>query len=527
MTKTFNQIYEEYEAKTAENYKVMCFNGYAVTFAEFKNRVSEIMKQLIRLGVKEGTGVGYTLRNSTEIIPLFIAISRLGAYAFPQFTGIPAIHRMMSFQKVEIAVVITNDDMADDLKMAASEIGYEVTIGVIEKESRYPSIYGDVPEMNDLSTFVTDPKKEDLPLMIGSSSGTTGLPKMVVMTQKNIGSEMIVSIDMQKHKLHLVNENTTLMAFPFSTSVMLVLCGIMFSGTTIVFSDDMSPMNFLHDIENCKVDSLTCPPAYLESLLLFQDKHPYDVSSVTSVCGGMDFFSPSLLRRLQKMFPNMHVYTGGYGLVETCNIYMFKALDMVNDNLEDSARYELSDDAENIIKVCDEDGNEVADGAIGEVYVKGPNVVKGYMETPAKVLEIFPDGWLRTGDICEKVSNRIIKLIGRKKYFIKRGGKSISPIVVQTEINKTEGIIDSGVIGVPHPLYGEMIWAFVVKAPGSKVTLKEIKMTCKKELPYYMLPDQVTFIEQIPKKGGVGKVDFETLKRMGKEEFEKITSGKA
>lgn len=526
MIKTFNQIYEEYQAETAEDFKVMCFNGYAVTFAEFQKRVCEIMKQLVRLGVREGTGVGYTLRNCTEIIPLFIAISRLGAYAFPLFTGIPAIHKMTSFQKTEIAVVITNDDMADDLQTAATQLGYEVVIGVIEKESRYPSIYGDVLEIKDLSLYSADPKKEALALMIGSSSGTTGLPKMVVMTQKNVGSEMIVSADMQKHKSYLVKENITLMAFPFSTSVMLVLCGILFSGTTIVFSDDMSPMNYLHEIEKWKVDSLTCPPAYLESLLLVQDKNPYDVSSVTGVCGGMDFFSPSLLRRLRLMFPNMHVYTGGYGLVETCNIYMFKSMDTVKDNLEESARYELSDDAENIIKVCDEYGNEVSDGEIGEVYVKGPNVVSGYMESPSKMLETFTDGWLRTGDICEKVSDRIVKLIGRKKYFIKRGGRSISQIVVQTEINKTEGIIDSGVIGVPHPLYGEMIWAFVVKEPGSNVTLKEIKKTCKKELPYYMLPDQVTFIDQIPKRGGVGKVDFETLKRMGKEEYEKIMSGR-
>lgn len=524
MIKSFNQIYEMFLRQTNEDYTVMCFNETTVSFHQFQRRVDEIARQLIRLGIKKGVGVGYSLDNGVDVIPLQVAVSRIGAYAMPLFTGLPAVHKIAQFKKAEVSLIVTNKKYVEGIELAAKDEGMDVKFVIVEEDSEIDSIYGDVKEEIVLQDYLVDSEELELPLLIGSSSGTTGIPKMVVMTQKNVGAEMLAMFDLYEHSMTFTKKDSQIMAFPFSTSVMLTVMGSLFYGNRIIFTDDMSPMNYLRNIERWNATSLQGPPAYFESLLLLKDQHNFDLSSVRFVMGGMDFFSPSLLTRLCTLFPNLSVHTGGYGLVETCNVYMEKSVNLKEDDLSHAARFNLAVTAENQIKVCNEQGEEVEAGEIGEIYVKGPSVVKGYMKTPTQILEEFPDGWLKTGDICRKIDDTTIQLMGRQKYFIKRGGKSVSPIVVQNEINKTEGVKDSAVVGVPHVLFGEMIWAFVVKESGREVSLKDIKKKCKEQLPYYMLPDQVTFIDDIPKNSGVGKVNYEKIRELGMNELKKITN---
>ncbi len=528
MVKTLNEQYLEYfESMQGKDRVIIHYNDTLVTSSQLFCRVEEIMKHLIRFGVRESIGVGYTLENCLDIIPLFIAISRLGAYAFPLFPGFPAQYIASSYQKGKISYIVTNQARAKNIEEECERISYKVKVLVVEDTPAFDSIYGEVKDDIDLSTYTINPKKNEIPLMIGLSSGTTGIPKIVAMTQRNVGSEIIVMKSMEQvvhNKLGICGEDDSkIVAFPLSTSVMLTVLGMLLSQERICFTDNMSPMHFLEQVEKSKVRGITCPPAYLESLLLLKNKHPYDLSSLQIIEGGMDFFSTSLIRRMTEFLPNLKIYGGGYGLVETCNVYMIKIIDIEKEDIEQTAYYELADEADNVIKVC-VDWKEVQDGEIGEIFVKGPNVVRGYMESPTKIKEEFEGGWLRTGDIARKINNRMVQLLGREKFFIKRGGKSVSPIVVQAEINKTPGVKDSAVVGVPHPLFGEMIWAFVVKQEGQEVLIKDIKKTCKNLLPYYMMPDQVTFIESIPKKNGVGKVDFDTVRKMGIAELCKITS---
>jgi long-chain acyl-CoA synthetase len=119
-----------------------------------------------------------------------------------------------------------------------------------------------------------------------------------------------------------------------------------------------------------------------------------------------------------------------------------------------------------------------------------------------------------------------VTLLGRQKYLIKRGGKSVSPVVVQNHLNQLAGVQDSAVIGVPHPLYGEMVWAFVVRQSEDTVQLKDVMKHCRVELANYMVPDQVTFVSAIPKKPGVGKVDIDAMRAMAQKELSSIPGEK-
>ena len=515
MVNTFNAIYDEFIAKSSPQKNMIYFEDKTLNVASFDKRVNEIAKHLVSLGAKTGFGIGYTLPNCIDVIPLFMAIAKIGAYSVPIFAGIPHMGKISIFKNSKVRLIITNIEQAEGIKKSATMQDYDVKIAVIEKSDDFDSIYGENNSSIDLNDFILKNPPAELPLLIASSSGTTGIPKLVMMTQQNVGSEMIASMEMTSSDIQMISN----VAFPLSTSVVLVICGLLFSGTEIVYSADMSPLKYLELIEKHTCNEICSPPAYYESLLLFKDKHNFDLSSVIKVSSGMDFCSKSLLTRLREMFPNLKYHCNGYGLVETCNTFMYVNIDLDTDQINHLATLSLAKNADNIIDVKDEKGNSVPYGEEGELYVKGPNVVRGYLNKVDDAMDVFEGGWFKTGDIARKETDSTITLLGRKKYFIKRGGKSISPIVVQNTINSIHGVQDSGVVGVPHPLFGEMIWAFVVKTQDEDISLKAIKHKCKEHLPYYMLPDQVTFIDAIPKNPGVGKVGFSKLKEIANEQL--------
>jgi acyl-coenzyme A synthetase/AMP-(fatty) acid ligase len=174
----------------------------------------------------------------------------------------------------------------------------------------------------------------------------------------------------------------------------------------------------------------------------------------------------------------------------------------------------------NQIEVRDEAGNSVPMGGDGILYVKGPNVLQGYLGNPEETQRSFVDGWFCTGDVVRDEGDGSVTLLGRQKYLIKRGGKSVSPVVVQNHLNQLAGVKDSAVVGVPHPLYGEIVWAFVVRQSEDAVQLRDVMKHCRAELANYMVPDQVTFVPEIPKKPGVGKVDIDAMKAMAQKELD-------
>lgn len=521
MSNTFNETYAEFVKKFPDDHMVVICDGVSLNVKQFKNRINELIAHLVKLGIKKGMGVGYCIDNCSDNLPLFIAIAQLGAYAVPQFFGYPDFVKTNMFKNTGVKVVVAEISQAESMKKLAEENGADYQIAVIGDLDGFYSIKGACSENININDVVIDKPENDLPLLIASSSGTTGIPKLVKISQENFGAETLVVGEMVTLGRTTYNPNSVVAAaFPLSTSVISIILGSVFIGDCMVYSADTSPMTYLKNIQEYKCSYMCAPPAFYEALLIFKDKCPYDLSSIVIVGAGMDFCPPALLTRLRSMFKNLNLYVNGYGLVETSNVFMHTSVDLTKE-IVGTSTLDVAGCVDNIIKVIDEDGNEVKVGETGQLLVKGPNVIHGYLK--AENANCFEDGWFKTGDIVRLEGEKKITLLGRQKYFIKRGGKSVSPIVVQDAINKTPGIKASGVVGAPHPLFGEMIWAFVVKEQGSEVTLKDIKAKCKELLPVYMIPDQVEFIDAIPMKKGVGKVDFETLKDMAKQGVEKIS----
>lgn len=521
MSKTFNETYSDYLLKFTDDHMVVACDGETLNKKQFISRIDELTAHLVNLGIRKGMGVGYCIDNCIDNIPLFIAIARLGAYAVPQFFGYPDPIKTNMFKNTGVKVIVAEIAQAENLKKLAAENGADYQVTVLGDLDGFYSLKGACSADTDISSFIVDKPEKDLPILIATSSGTTGIPKLVRISQENFGSEILIVGEMVTLGRKPENPYANVAAaFPLSTSVISILLGSVFIGDLMIYSADTSPMTYLKNIQDFKCTYMSAPPAYFEALLIFKDKCPYDLSSLTTVGAGMDFCPPALLKRLTGMFKNLTLYVNGYGLVETSNVFMHTAVSLTGE-ITGTSTLDMASCVDNTIRVIDENGNDVNIGETGQLLVKGPSVINGYLK--AENNDCFEDGWFKSGDIVRKESDKKITLLGRQKYFIKRGGKSVSPIVVQDAINKTPGIKASGVVGAPHPLFGEMIWAFVVKEQGAEVSLKEIKAKCKEILPVYMMPDQVEFIDAIPMKKGVGKIDFETLKEMAKQGVEKIS----
>lgn len=513
MTTTLNQHYAAALERFAPERMALACDETTMTFRDLAASVDQLTAGLRAQDLKPGDVVGYSLPNCPEAVAIIIAISRLGCAAVPLFPMIPAPVRAGIFASFRCKVAISAGPMIAALSEAAAAM--HAPYRVIDLAT-LPVASGDAGPSPALSSTQ--------PLLAAATSGTTGMPKSVWMTQGNVGAALTAGADMgrvgdwREHP-----DFCTVMAFPLSTSGILVTLGMLFAGARMVFSRDMSPVRYVQLAAQHQAAALSAPPSYFETLLSLPPHLVPPLPAVRAVLTGMDFLAPALLTRLAKRFPNLDRAVSGYGLVETSTVLMtWKA--HTRQELENPTHvFALCPGVDNAIEVRNEQGESVVAGEQGELCVRGASVVAGYLgQPPGQSGGAFENGWFRTGDVVRRVESQSVELCGRQKYLIKRGGKSVSPIEVQDRLDACPGVLTSAVVGVKQPLYGEMIWAFVVAEPAKEIGLKEIMKECRANLPNYMVPDRVSFVAQLPRGSGAGKIDREALIRQAQAELDSM-----
>lgn len=523
---TVAELYHHFIRNTPPDKPLLGFNDQTITLAGLRDRVDAFTYQLLQLGVRPGVVVGYALPNCPEVFYLYFAIARLGGCAMPLYPMIPDRGKVGMLQRANAQLVITTAQQFTALKEASTQMGAAYKLVTVDAcADAYATLSAPLPADFNPTSLSLPPIPPQLPLLFAASSGTTGTPKAVLMTQANLAAEAYAAMDLVMPFVDGCQEGyTSAMAFPLSTAAMIVVSGVMFGGVQLLFTADVSPVKFMQLVSQRQADSISAPPAYFEAILSLPMLDTFNLSMVKRVMVGMDFFSPALAQRLKAKFPQLNSFANGYGLIETSDVIMTCKGPLGDDvaNLVTN-RMKLVEGVGNQIDVRDEAGNPVAAGGEGILYVKGSNVVQGYLGDPEGTQQSFSDGWFRTGDVVRYEGGNTITLLGRQKYLIKRGGKSVSPVVVQNHLNQLAGVKDSVVVGVPHPLYGEMVWAFIVRQTEDAVQLKDVMKHCRVELANYMVPDQVTFLPEIPKKPGVGKLDLDAVKAMAQKELESMT----
>ena len=526
--KTFNDILQRADSEIPVSQIIISTDSGNITFGKFQEKIQIYTWALLKLGISKGIHVGYCLPNCPEIFYLVCALNKIGAIAVPIHPQMPVQAKMGILARIRAPFMITISNMAPEMtavldKMRMSDKIVIMSLeknefGLVNLEETFSTCSGEKPE--------TPAAQPDDPAMLISSSGTTGIPKFVVVSQKNMAAVVKATYPMIEPIYEGNEPLSTVLAFPLCTSAIFPSISILLMGQKLILMNDFSPRTFLSLIDKHKATAIAGPPGYLQNVMYFPNSANYNLNSVKRIFSGMDFLPNSSLQILKKKFPNINRVAVGYGLAETCSMVLAWIAKKEEDFNRPTRLVSPLKDVDNKFKIVDKNDNEVIDGEPGELCIRGESVVTGYFQNDMETKKAFRNGgWLYTGDRASRDKNGSIQLLGREKFAIKRGGRTVSPVTIGEFLTKKKGVLEAAVIGVPHELYGEMIWAYVRGDKNHNITPGELNRHCREGLPSYMVADVIKITDSIPKTKA-GKIDNTALIESAKKELSTMNGGK-
>lgn len=371
---------------------------------------------------------------------------------------------------------------------------------------------GGSPEKPDLSD-------DDL-IAISYTSGTTGLPKGALLTQKGVRESLVHTT----LAIGLRHGDVWASVFPASGITLLIGCFNLVNGMTIVLPDGyFQPRRFLELVEENRITSTILVPTMLKAVTEEQQTGGFDTSSLRLMAYGSMPATPALIRRAYETFGCgfQHWYGASEG---TGGWYAFL--------LEDEHRVALEEEPE-LLTSCGKPllhiemtirglgGEELPPGEVGEVWVAGDIVMAGYLNQPEENEEVFEGCWLRTGDLGKFDERGYLYLVDRKKFMIISGGYNVYPVTVENALAEHPSIREVTIVGVPHPDWGEAVVAAVVPAPGETVAPEELIDFCRERVGRFEVPKHVEVVDELP-KGVTAKVQKHEVKAWFERESDRL-----
>jgi len=471
-----------------------------LTYSTLDERSSRVANALLASGVGPTERVAFLDKNSPEQFELFFGAAKLNAVPCPvNFRLAPA----------EIAVIVKDSGakvfaVGAEFLPAVESIADELTgteIVVIGEGSGRPTLTG----WRD-SHAADDPRAPQSPGDVAYqlySSGTTGRPKGVQLTQANLSAGLSIYPGL----LGMGPESVSMVAMPLYHigGGGWALAGFTV-GATNVLVRDIVPGDLVALVELERVSHAFVVPAVLQFMLGVPDVADRDFSALRYVLYGASPISEKVLAGSIRTFRCGFVQA--YGLTESTGTVIY--LPAADHDPEGPNRHRLRGVGLPIpgtyIRVVDPAGADVGQGEVGEIWIKGPTVMKGYWNMPEATAEtILPDGWLRSGDAGFRDADGYLYIHDRVKDMIVSGGENIYPAEVENAIMAHPGVADVAVIGVPSDKWGETPKAIVVRAPGGDLTEAELLAHCRERLAGFKCPTSVDWVDELPRNPS-GKV---------------------
>ncbi|MFF2755230.1 fatty acid--CoA ligase family protein [Psychrobacillus sp. NPDC058041] len=491
------------------------FMGKDTTYAEFQQAVKQFANALQLLGIEKGDNVGFLLGNSPHFLISLYATMHIGATAVP-------INPI--YTPDEISYIVKNSDAkaiialdsllplvekaADIFTTVENYIICETQPDTAEKLAALPeSLKVKVKSFtllisNSLPSATPVEVLEDDNAVILYTSGTTGQPKGAMLTYKNIYSN---ARDVAEYLSFNPNDRIIATLPVFHVFALTVVVNApLFMGATILLVPRFSPQDIFKIAKEQKATVFAGVPTMYNFLYQFPEGKEEDLSSIRLAISGGSSLPVALLHNFEKKF-KVRV-SEGYGLSEASPVTCFNPVD--RERKPGSIGTNIVN-VEN--KVVNELGEEVPVGEVGELIVRGPNVMKGYYKMPEETENTIRDGWLYTGDLARQDEEGYFYIVDRKKDMIIVGGYNVYPREVEEVLFEHPSIIEAAVVGIPDPTFGEEVLAFVVKKDQS-LTEEQLHDYCAEKLTKYKVPNRFEFLEELP-KNTTGKILRRSLKK--------------
>jgi acyl-CoA synthetase (AMP-forming)/AMP-acid ligase II len=477
------------------------------TYPELNQRVNRQANGLTSLGLGKGDKVAVFMENSIEIVEIFLATAKTG------IVMVPINFRLLG---KDVAYIVDNSDaralivdsefapviqdIKADLKQIPSE-NYIVVGKAVPGFRSYDEIMASAPGHEP--DAVVNP--EDTWILI-YTSGTTGKPKGVIRShESHIAFYLINAIDFGfshhdicMNVMPLCHINSTYFTFTF-----LYIGGTVYIHPARSFRGE----EILQIIEREKISFISLIPTHYNLILSVDESaRTCDVSSIKKLLCSSAPVRKSVKKAIMEFFPGVALYEG-YGSTEAGIVTVLKPEDQLR-KLGSIGYESLGTDS---IRILDENGQEVAQGQVGELYSKGPMLFDKYYKLAEKTASAFNNGWFSAGDMARRDEDGFYEIVDRKDNMIITGGEHVYPSEVEEVIGNHPDVFDVAVISVPDDKWGELVVAVVV--PRKPVEEKELMNWCKEKLAGYKRPKKIVFItpEDMPRTG-TGKILHRVLR---------------
>ena len=514
MEYTFNNFYEliTFQAKKRKKKVALFVDDEKITYGEILEAVDKLAACLSNLGVKKGDKVAFFLRNSPEFIYSVFAASKLGAIIVPVNTFLKEDELTYILEDSGSTVLIAsaihdkvvNGSKASSLCQFILWEGDSATQG--EQHHSFDEVLSTESSVNHTQTEL-----EDTAVII-YTSGTTGKPKGAMLSHKNIFSNgrsgaMTIKVKPKDRGIVFL---PMFHSFTFSIGVMLP----MQVGMSIVIIKSIQPFSniFKQTLMKRVTIFFGIPDVYNA---LAKAKLPWYFmwfNSIRAFISGAAALQPKTLEAMSKKFKRATLLEG-YGLSEASPAVCMNTFKKQKAGSVGTALYGYE------MKVVDADMNEVKYGMIGDIIVRGDNVMQGYLGRPTATEETIINGWLLTGDMGYMDDEGFLFIVDRKKDLIISKGINVYPREIEEVIDMYEGVGASAVIGIIDERSGEIPIVYIELEEGVE-SLDEagLKKHMKESLANYKIPKQIHLIAELP-KNATGKVLKRALKETLKDEY--------
>jgi len=472
------------------------------TYPQTNLRVNRLANALVGLGVEKGDKVSCFMENSIEICELYLACAKIGAVINPinfRLVG-PEVEYIVN--DADAKVMMVDDEfvpMVEEIKAKLTSVSDFVVVGEAAAGFHEYEVLlagGDDNEP-DVNVAPADP------WILLYTSGTTGRPKGVIRSHESYisfylinGADFYFSYrDMILTCMPLCHVNTTFFSFAAT---------YFGGGNYIQPARAFRPEKILKIIEQEKITFLSLIPTHY-NLIFSLDQETLDSFDLSSIVKLLCSSAPARKEHkeaIMKLIPGVKLYEG-YGSTEAGIVTTL----MPEDQMRKPGSIGKESSGTDLIKILDENGNEVAPGEVGELYSRGPMLFDYYYKLPEVTAESFQGEYFSAGDMARRDEEGYYYLVDRKKNMIITGGENVYPSEVENVLAAHDAIFDVAVVGLPHEKWGEEVSAVIILKDDHKLDEKDVVDYCRAQLAPYKCPKKIFFIaaDEMPRTG-TGKI---------------------
>jgi long-chain acyl-CoA synthetase len=485
-----------------------------LTYEEHFRHAATFARRLVeRYGVRKGDRVAIAMRNFPEWSVVFFGAAAIGAVVVPLNAWWTAPELEYGLRDSGARVLIADAERAERLAAVLPELGIPAVV-VRSNDAPpagtelYEAVLGEVGDT--LPETDIDPEDD---ATIFYTSGTTGRPKGALGTQRNITTNPVslayamvaagVRAGGTVADVMAPAPRVALLSVPFfhATGCHSVLVANALNGGTLVLMHRWNPERALQLIEREKVTMFGGVPTMAWQVLTSPEFDTYDTSSLTSVSYGGAPAPPTLVEKIKEQLPN-RTPGNGYGLTETSSVTTYNGgVNYLEHPDSVGPPVAVCD-----VKVVDPTGAELPHGEVGELLIRGPNIIKGYWNRPDATAQAFAGGWFHSGDLARVDDEGFVYIVDRAKDMLIRGGENVYCAEVEAAVYEHPAVADAAVIGVPHEELGEEVGLVACLRPGTELTADELRDFLRERIAGFKVPAHVWFRDgELPRNPG-GKI---------------------